>query len=61
MSTDCGSAAAAKRHRRAGIPDGTRLADICPECAEAERVYNCLAMRRWRARVGVERNEGETR
>lgn len=39
----CGTAAAAKRHRRAGEA-------LCPACLAAERAYNAEAQRRRRRR-----------
>jgi hypothetical protein len=44
----CGTNAAAKRHRRDGLPEGVTLREHCPACWEAERAYVLPHARRWR-------------
>lgn len=46
----CGTNAAARRHRREGIPKGMTLRELCPPCWEAERTYTLPFVRAWRAR-----------
>lgn len=45
----CGTYAAARRHRRDGL-DGKKLREICPPCADAERLYLLPMQRDWRRR-----------